>query len=194
MTGSIRSTLFPTTVLVLVGALLPGCSAFVAAGNVTAAMIKTELYPPAYVNLPFQAGVKGTVLETQFRVLTTASYTFYLKLYFRATDEQDRTRIENLAGDGSRDRNGRSVNTGLPIPVRLSVGRFSDGSGEWSVLSEVFTNHDLGDYNTTYYSKIIDGLRLDPGVYKMRIEALQDIAELNGVQVHFDMHTQHFLR
>lgn len=90
-----------------------------AIGNVTTEVVKNEIYPAAHIDLPFQAGVKGTVLETQVRSTKTEVYTFYLDLHFREGDDQDRNRASKLAGQSARD-------TGLPIPIHLSVGRIGD--------------------------------------------------------------------
>jgi hypothetical protein len=147
------------------------------------------VYPAAQVNLPFQAGVKDSVVETQFRALTTKSYTFYLDLHFREGDGQDRNRVSTIAGTGQRDRTGQDVNRGLPIPVRLSVGRVG-AEAEWSVLDNVFVNHRLEGYSADNYSKIIAGALLEPGTYRVRVEALQDIPELDDVPVSFDVHVR----
>ena len=56
------------------------------------------------------------------------------------------------------------------------------------------TNHDFEGCATAYCSKVISGARLDPGVYRVRVEALQDVPELNRVPVQLDMHARHFLR
>ncbi len=197
MTGFRRRGLPSITVMILVSLSLSGCSAFMAIGNVTKLMVKNELYPPAYVDLPFQAGVKGTVLETQFRVLTAESYTFYLDLCFQETDKPGQAYVRGLTGTGAYDRAGpgaRQIDTGLPIPVHLSVGRVGDAGGAWSILNGVFTNHDFEGCAAAYCGKVIGGARLDPGVYRVRVEALQDVPELNRVPVQFDMHARHFLR
>jgi hypothetical protein len=146
------------------------------------------VFPSTNLNLPFQAGVKGAVLDTQFRVRTTEGYNFNLDLHFRENNAQDRERVRELAGTGQYNRAGRQINTGLPIPVRLRVSRIGDGV-ESVVLDGAFTDHDLEGFSASYYAKIITGARLEPGTYRVRIEALQDIPELNDVLVQLDIHT-----
>src|SRR5215510_9692422 len=53
------------------------------------AVTMSALSQPAYVDVPFEAGHKGSVVEAEFSVATTKTYTFYLNLYFREGD-QDR--------------------------------------------------------------------------------------------------------
>jgi hypothetical protein len=150
------------------------------------------LFPPAngFVDLPFPAGVKGSILDMQIRVVRTESYTFALELYFREKDAEDRDRVKKLAGTGQYDTSRpdpRQINTGLPIPVRLSVTPV-DAEARWSGLDRVFVNHDLEGFTASFYEKIIVRAGLDPGTYRIRIEALQNLAELNDVPVHFEIH------
>ena len=159
--------------------------------NVTAAIIKDSIYPQAYLKVPIQAGVKGTVLETQFRALTTKHYTFYLDLHFPEGDRQARERVRKLSGTGQYNKSGpgaRQIDTGLPIPIRLSVGRADDPDSEWSIINDVFIHHDLESYSANSYRKIIAGALFARGTYRVRVEALQDIPELSDIPVTFVMH------
>ena len=156
-----------------------------------------------------EAGNKGAVVGAEFSVATPKTYTFYLNLYFREGDrgdrvpvgkinltqqelkslEQDRQnmeRVRKLAGTAGAYRDGRQIDTGLAIPVRLRVERI-DNNGASPVLERVFTNHDREGMAADYFSKIITRIRLEPGRYRARVEALESIRELEGISVHFNM-------
>src|SRR5258705_882024 len=138
---------------------------------------------PARIDLPFAAGSKGAVAADEFYVPTTMTYTFHLDLRYTEGDSQERERLRALAGTGQY-RDGRQINTGLPIPVRLRVDRI-DKNGVSSILDSVFTDHDLESHGWNHFSKLIRRIRLQPARYRARIEALENIPELQGVPVHF---------
>jgi hypothetical protein len=177
------------TALAAVGALittLPWRS------DVVIVAVKQKLLPAAHVDVPFQAGVKGSMVDAQFHVSRADGYTLYLNLDFKEGDADDRDRVRKLVGSSGYDGTGpgaRQIDPGLSIPVRLSVGRVDAGK-TWSVLDDVFTDHRLEGYSATDYSKIITEVRLERGDYRVRIEALADIPELSGRPVHFDIHVR----
>jgi hypothetical protein len=145
----------------------------------------SALSQPAYVDVPFEAGNKGSVAEAEFSVATRKTYTFYLNLHFTRGNRQDAERVRKLAGTGAY-RDGRQVDTGLAIPVRLRVERLGN-SGASSILDKVFTDHDLEAMAADHFSKIMTRIRLEPGRYRARVEALENIPELVDISVHFNL-------
>src|SRR5262249_21348327 len=100
-------------------------------------------------------------------------------------DRENRERVRKLAGTGAY-RDGRQVDTGSAIPVRLHVERIGN-DGTSSILDKMFTNHDLEGMTADYFSKIITRIRLAPGRYRARVEALENIPELADISVHFNL-------
>jgi len=149
----------------------------VAAGIAYCAMI-----PNARFDVPFEAGKKNSIVETQIGVPTTMTYQFELNLYY---DSQNRERVRELAGTGE-SRDGKRINNGLPIPVRLSIGKVAE-NGHWSIVDKVFAEHEYGGNAFVYFSKRIIRIQLAPDRYRVRIEALEDIRELDGIPVHFSI-------
>ena len=179
--------LFHKTTAMLMSGLVSACT-------IATTLASNTIWPAAQVDLPFHAGVKGSVVETQLHASTTKNYTFYLDLHFREGDQQDRERVRKLAGTGAYDRSGpgaRQIDTGLRIPVHLSVGRVGAVT-QWSILDADFASHDLEGFTAGYYSKIIAGARLEPGDYRVRLEALQNIPELSDIPVSFNIHVRPF--
>jgi len=145
----------------------------------------SALSQPAYVDVPFEAGNKGSVVEPEFSVATAKTYTFYLNLHFREGDSQNKERVRKLAGTGAY-QDGRPAETGLAIPVRLRIERIGN-NGASSVLDRVFTDHDLEVMAADHFSKLITRVRLEPGRYRARMEALENIPELEDISVHFNV-------
>jgi hypothetical protein len=144
---------------------------------------------PAHVDVPFEAGKKGSVVEAEFSVATRKTYTFYLNLYFREGDAQNKERVRNLAGTGAY-RDGRQIDTGLAIPVRLRVERIGN-NGASSILDRMFKDHDREGMAADHFSKLITRIRLEPGPYRARVEALENIPELEDISVHFNLLVAH---
>jgi Domain of unknown function (DUF5625) len=144
---------------------------------------------PAHVDVPFEAGNKGSVVEAEFSVATRKTYTFYLNLYFMEGDGQTKERVRKLAGTGAY-RDGRQIDTGLAIPVRLRVERIGN-NGASSILDRMFTDHDREGMAADHFSKLITRIRLEPGPYRARVEALENIPELEDISVHFNLLVAH---
>ena len=167
----------------------------------------SALSQPAYVDVPFEAGNKGSAVEAEFSVATTRTYTFYLNLYFREGDQErvpagkavltqqelkwlerdrlKRERVRKLAGTGAY-RDGQQIDTGLAIPVRLRIERIGNNDASF-IFDRMFTNHDLEGTTADYFSKLITRVRLEPSRYRARMEALENIPELEDILVHFNV-------
>lgn len=139
---------------------------------------------PESVSVPFTAGRKGSVVEVHFKVPKTYSYSFFLNLYFKEGDAQARERVHRLAGTGAYDANRRPVDTGLAIPVRLIVERIGNDESR-VVLDREFSNHERSGYGFDHYSKRIIRVPLASGRYRVRIESLADVPELEDIPVRF---------
>jgi hypothetical protein len=149
----------------------------------------SALSQPAYVDVPFEAGNKGTVAEAEFSVATSKTYTFYLNLHFREGNGQNKERVRKLAGTGVY-RDGRQTDTGLAIPLRLRVERIGN-NGASSILDRAFTDHDFEGMAADHFSKLMTRIRLEPGQYRARVEALENIPELEDISVHFNLLVAH---
>jgi len=136
--------------------------------------------------MPFAAQVKGAILELDVRVREKRRYSFALQLGFSSSDNSARQRIALLAGSGARRADGTPVDTGLPIPLELSI-QLLRSQVETPVYKKRVSEFELKAYGASYYSKEIDRVWLEPGDYHIRVEALQDIAELQGTPVKLEI-------
>ena len=112
-----------------------------------------------------------------------------MNLYFRKGDGQNREHVNKLAGTGAY-RDGRQIDTGLAIPVRLRVERIGN-NGASSILDRMFTDHDREGMAADHFSKLVTRIRLEPGRYRARVEALENIPELEDISVHFSLLVAH---
>jgi len=143
-------------------------------------------YPSAWVNVPFQAGVKGAVAEVAFDAPLAKIYVFYLDLYYRSGDRQDQERVSQQVDSWGNYSDGQPARYAPPLPVHLTV--FCLDTGASIVFDRTFTQHRLEGHGVDYYSEVITSAHLEPGHYQARIEALEDVAALKDIPVHFDVH------
>ncbi|NKI70726.1 hypothetical protein GN109_14985 [Collimonas pratensis] len=150
----------------------------------------TEKLP--HVVLPFNLEEKGYIATTDFVTGNKAyTYTFYLNFQIKNNQE----RIAKLLGlrdpddgGGYKDADGQfvSIRTGIHIPLRLTVSRL-DGENEVVVYDENFHQlRSLGG-NDSSFLRTIDRVKLEPGHYRIRLEALAAVKELAEVPVNFEI-------
>jgi len=151
--------------------------------------IVTFWQSPLYLDIPFRAGVEGTVLDTEITIPYRDYYQFYLILHCKPDDPADHSRLQILAGTGETNASGRRVNNGIPIPISLritTIGR--NNSIPKVVLDETISDLPLDSFNELLFSKLILGINLDANVYAVRLEALRDIDELSNTSISFSIH------
>ncbi len=145
--------------------------------------LMTLIVGAPWIDVPFAAGQKGAVVEQNFHVPRDEYFAFTLDLYFKPGDPQDRAKIAKLAGYGGRDRNGNAIDTGIPIPVKLTVFRQTDDVKS-IVLQEEADSEETEGWGAAFYKRVSAGT-LRKGDYTIRIESLAEVPELTDVPVRF---------
>lgn len=146
--------------------------------------------PRQPILLPFSAAQKGAVLTIDFEVIENNFYTFILTMGFKKNDMTDTQRVVKLAGDGGYDpKTHKRLNNGLPIPLKLKISRLKP-SGEISIYDKEIIEEELEAYRADAkgLSKKIDRIKLAPGNYRVRVEALRDIPELAATPIQFGIY------
>jgi hypothetical protein len=143
-------------------------------------------YPPAWVNVPFQAGAKGATAEVEFDATLAKTYVFYLNLHYKRGDGQDQERVSQQVDSWSASLNGKSARRAPPLPVHLTLSRLTTGAS--TVLDRTFVQHRLDGHGVDYFAEVITSVHLEPSHYRARIEALEDVPALQTIPVHFDVH------
>lgn len=179
----------PLVSIIRLGRLMIGAAILFAVGWLSVSVYNshfmTLIVGGPRVDLPFAAGRKGEAVEARFHVPRDEYFAFTLDLYFKPGDQQDRSKIQKMAGSGARHPDGRTVDDGISIPVKLTISR-STSEGETTLVQKEITDEPLESYGAAF-SKTVYGTVLQKGDYRVRIEALEDVPELTDVPVNFDV-------
>lgn len=150
-----------------------------------------ERLPRQPIFLPFALAQKGAALTIDFEAVENARYTFILTFQW-SKDVAENARLIKFMGDGRYDPNThKRLNNGLPIPLKLQISRL-DPSGEISIYDKEIIEEELEGYRAdgSSFSKIIDIVKLPPGNYRVRVEALRDIPELAATPIQFGIYVR----
>jgi hypothetical protein len=145
---------------------------------------------PPHITLPFNLAEKGHVLTTDFKASNKAyTYTFFLEIPLKKDNQEDFPPVA-LGGNGGtyKDTNGKDVyiRTGIPIPLRLTISRI-EGKNEVIVYNEEFNQlWSLGGSRSSFL-KSIDQVKLEPALYRVRLETLAAVSELADRPVNFSI-------
>ncbi len=132
-----------------------------------------------------------TDLEAGGNLKKIYSYSFYLKFMLSSDDENNKKQrallgsAESKNGSTYQDELGsfHYNRTGIAIPVKLIVKRRSDSGIIYS--NEFQKLWTLSSSNT--YDKLIDKVTLEPGIYTVVLESLDDINQLRDLTVSFEI-------
>lgn len=124
----------------------------------------------------------GTVATTELRIVEHRIYYFDLRLGFKENDPEDKRRVRKLAGGFGRDKNGKLLDPGISIPLKLTIN-IVDSSGERLLLEKEIREEEMYAYGTDAYLKKISRIALKPGYYRISVESLEDIPELSKTSV-----------
>lgn len=135
------------------------------------------ILPVPHASAPFALQTKNATAEITFAPLSTRPFTFYLEIQLPGLVSGSDRSI-SLLGDGSS-----RTNHGIPLPVRLTVERLTEGDAK--LIHDVVVTSMPTDGGG---QKIIGSLSLPPGRYRARVQSLADEPALAGAQVQFDVH------
>lgn len=141
--------------------------------------------PREPISVPFSVAEKGFSLTTDFAAVErTYSYLFSLDLVLEKNNEEQYQRLAKLwGGPSSFDRGTLEFKpVGIPIPVRLTVGRVVDEKEE-IVFDKEFSQLASWAGSRTQLSKLITYIKLPPGHYRVRLLALDAVPELATTQM-----------
>lgn len=132
--------------------------------------------PPFFV--PFEAQKAGSVFTTELLVAEHRSYIFSLELGVKKEgDMEDARRLGKLAGGDSRDKEGKPLDLGISIPLKLTISVI-DTSGERIIYDkEIYEEEKIGA-SRRGFKKLIGSIELKPGRHRINIQSLKDIPEL----------------
>ena len=135
---------------------------------------------PPFV-LPFDPGVAGTMVATEFRVTKPLLYSVQLQYDFREGDQADRARAWRLAGGRQTQGPGMSKEPGAQLALRVVVSSSTAGSNP--LVNEIVRNPRLTSWGASALKAELIAFKLDPGMYKVSVESLQAAPEFHNEPV-----------
>jgi hypothetical protein len=128
----------------------------------------------------------GAKIETDLYMPDKRYYSFSLDFFYKEKDEEDRKRVRKLVGDHRIDRNGKLIEPGVPIPLKMAINKINTG-GKILILDKEVSELRLWAWGGSRFTKLVEGLILEPGYYHVSIESTSDIPELTGTTVTFNV-------
>lgn len=136
--------------------------------------------PPT--NLPFEVQKAGNKVEILMKITKCDVYGFSLRFGYKENDKLDRERVRRLVGGYEIDKmTGQAREPGIPTPVRLRIIEISK-VGERLVFEKEVAPI-LTSWGANSFGKQIGRTLLQPGVYRISLEALTDAPEYSDIPV-----------
>src|ERR1035437_7872565 len=137
--------------------------------------------PP--IELPFAVHQAGATVSTELRIVERHKYPFFLVFMFNEKDRADQERVRKLVGYHQKDRHGKFIEPGIPIPSKITIN-IIDSSGERLFLKkEVLTMGMDSGPSINDFDRKVDLIELAPGLYRVTVQGLKDIPELKDTKV-----------
>lgn len=143
-----------------------------------------RLPPKPPIILPFAVEQAGNKVETEVRIVKEQSYSLSLYFMHRENDQEDIARVRKLTGSAKKNREGRALEPGIPIPLRVKISVI-ESEEERLIVDTELSEHRLESWGKNRLGKVITKLILKPGRYRVSIETLKDIPALKGTHINF---------
>lgn len=143
-----------------------------------------SLLPKPPIAMPFAVEHAGNKVETEVRIVKEQSYSLVLYFMHRKNDREERARIRKLTGSAKKNKEGRAVEPGIPIPLTIKISVI-ESQEEHLIVDTELSELTLESWGADSLTKVITKLILKPGRYRVSIESLKDIPELKGTRINF---------
>ena len=130
---------------------------------------------------PFSVDKAGTKAEFEIRTTEHRGYQFDLHYVYDERNQSDRERVRELVGSMETGSNGKPINPGVPIFLRLHIDML-DSPSKRTVINKEISDMRLTSWGQGSFSQLISTVILTPGRYKVTIESLVDVPALKGTQ------------
>lgn len=135
---------------------------------------------------PFAVQKAGNKVEVEFKADEHRGYLFDLRLMYKEGDQVDRERVRKLAGRYEKDNNGKLIEPGAPILLRLKIDAIDD-SGIKPMFDQEISELRMTSHGADSFNKRIAEVPLKPGRYRISVESLSNVPELLGTTVVFSI-------
>ncbi len=143
----------------------------------------TQLQKPPFA-MPFETHRGESRLETKLRIIENQSYSFALRFMYKKDDQVDRARVRKLSGGYETDKTGKLIDPGAPIQLKLSIFHIRDQE-QILLYEREIAEQPLYSWGGDSLNKKIADISLAPGDYKVCIENLRAVPELQGTTINF---------
>ncbi len=131
---------------------------------------------------PFPVQNAGAKAEFEIDVREHRAYSFSLFFMFDENNPPDRDRVKKLVGSYETGSNGKPIDPGVSILLRLRVASMGT-LPEQVIVDKTVSDMALTSWGANSFSKMIDRFPLKPGRYRASVESLKDVPELAATQV-----------
>lgn len=131
---------------------------------------------------PFDTQQSGFKIETDLRMADYDSFRIAFNFGFKEGDAADRKRVRKLAGDQGRDKDGKLIEPGVSVALRIRINALKPSTLEGFFEKEFLEEQMIG-FSATDYHKKITNVRLRRGTYHVVVENLETVPELQGTPV-----------
>lgn len=135
---------------------------------------------------PFEVQKAGNKVEVEFEAVEHRGYLFDLRLMYKEGDREDGERVRKLAGRYEKDNNGKLLEPGVPILLRIKIDEIDD-TGVKPMLDQEISELRTTSHGANSFDKRITEVPLKPGRYRISVESLKDVPELFGTPVIFSI-------
>lgn len=143
-----------------------------------------QTIPVPPVEFPFDASSASSSVDATVRIVGKTSY--YFDLQFHYSGQEDMPKVRELVGGGARFADGRYAEPGIIVPVHLEVIEILGGDKARTVYDK--TNDTQGRHAHNLdgsYARVIAGIVLTPGLYRVRASTTQETPALSGTSTRF---------
>ena len=144
----------------------------------------TAAGPRPPIKLPFAVHQAGATVLTELRIVEERRYPFSLKFMYNEKDKADQERVRKLVGGHEKDKHGKLLEPGIPIPLKLTIDVI-DSSGERTLLEKDVLAFGEYCHGINFFDRDYDLIQLSPGLYRVTVQSLKDIPELADTKVIF---------
>jgi hypothetical protein len=144
------------------------------------------LHDTARSETPFLAGKAGSSVYIGVHIPLRRTYRFSLDFHLNGTDEQQTAQLNRVLDKNHAQANDGPQRNEAEIPVHLRIVRM-EGEATVGIIDKSFEEERRVGTDPAKYSMKITDIELVPGEYRIRIEALKDLDEVNGLPITFSV-------
>lgn len=139
------------------------------------------LRPPIVTSIKLDQ--PGVIANLRFKVDEHRFYYFILTYKFPKDDKIERERVRKIVGGNEVDYFGKAKEPGIPTPIRLLITKF-DRDFEIEIHQKEI-DPVLTSWGADTFSRHIASCYLQPGIYRVQIEALKPAPEVASIPTEF---------